>query len=63
MGWWYGLLIKDIAIMPFGAAIMKDGRITMKFPTEQEAYEYVKELEDFDNENWTDKRNGNQDQS
>ena len=35
----------------------------MKFPTEQEAYEYVKELEDFDNENWTDKRNGNQDQS
>ena len=24
---------------------------------------FKKELEDFDNENWTDKRNGNQDQS
>jgi len=43
-----------VVILPFGAAIMKDRRILMEFPTEKEAYEYVKELEEQRNENRTE---------
>ncbi len=57
------MLESDVVIMPFGAAIMRDGRIIMKFPTEQEAYEYKKELEDLNNENRTTKKYSYQDKS
>jgi len=42
-----------VAILPFGAAIIKERRIIMEFPTEKEAYEYAKELEEQDIENRT----------
>lgn len=42
--------------MPFGAAFMKKGRIEMQFPTEQEAYEYKKDLEEERDENRTEPR-------
>ena len=42
--------------MPFGAAFMKNGRIEMQFPTEQEAYEYKKDLEEERDENRTEPR-------
>lgn len=41
-----------------GAAIMKNGRITIQFPTEQEAYEYKKELEELKSENRTEQKCG-----
>lgn len=47
--------MNDVAILPFGAAIMKNGRITIQFPTEQEAYEYKKELK---SENRTEQKCG-----
>jgi hypothetical protein len=50
--------MNDVAILPYGAAIMKDGRISIMFPTEQEALEYKKELEDSDSENWTNEKCG-----
>lgn len=40
-----------VAILPFGTAIIKERRIIMEFPTEKEAYEYAKELEEQDIEN------------
>ena len=47
-----------VAIFPFGAAIIKARRIIMEFPTEKEAYEYAKELEEQDIENRTEPKFG-----
>lgn len=55
--------MKDVVIMPFGVALMKEGRVIMEFPTEQEAYEYKRELEDSDNENRTDQKCGYKNES
>lgn len=58
MGWWLRLLSRCVAILPFGAAIIKERRIIMEFPTEKEADEYAKELEEQDNENRTEPKSG-----
>lgn len=47
-----------VAILPFGTAIIKERRIIMEFPTEKEAYEYAKELEEQDIENRTEPKFG-----
>ena len=45
------VLAHSIVILPFGTTLMNENKIEIAFPTEQEAMEYIRELEGTGSEN------------
>ena len=52
LGWFSRVLEQKLVILPFGTALLNKDKIDIAFPTEQEAIEYIRELEDSTNENY-----------
>jgi len=52
LGWFSWVLEQKLVILPFGTVILNKDKIDIAFPTEQEAIEYIRELEDSTNENY-----------
>lgn len=46
------MLEQKLVILPFGTVLLNKDKIDIAFPTEQEAIEYIRELEDSTNENY-----------
>lgn len=51
LGWFNGVLGQKLVLLPFGTVFFYKDKIDVAFPTEQEAIEYIRELEDLSNEN------------
>lgn len=51
LGWFNRVLEQKFVILPFGTVFLNKDKIDISFPTEQEAIEYIRELEDSTNEN------------
>lgn len=51
LGWFSRVLEQKLVILPFGTVFLNKDKIDTAFPTEQEAIEYIRELEDSTNEN------------
>ena len=54
MGWFSRVLVQYLVILPFGTVLLNKNKIDIAFPTEQEANEYIRELEDPTNENYNE---------
>lgn len=52
LGWFSRVLEQKLVILPFGTVLLNKDKIDIAFPTEQEAIEYIRELEDLTNENY-----------
>lgn len=52
--WFSRVLEQKLVILPFGTVLLNKNKIDVAFPTEQEAIEYIKELEDSINENYNE---------
>ncbi len=50
------MLTHSLVILPFGTALFDKNKIDIAFPTEQEAIEYMRELEDTTNENYNEQQ-------
>ncbi|MFA9379147.1 MAG: hypothetical protein ACERKZ_20730 [Lachnotalea sp.] len=46
------MLEQNLVILSFGTVLLNIDKIDIAFPTEQEAIEYIRELEDSTNENY-----------
>jgi len=52
LGWCSRVLEQKLVILSFGTVLLNKDKIDVAFPTEQEAIECIKELEDSTNENY-----------
>ncbi len=52
LGWFSRVLEQKLVILSFGTVLLNKDKIDIAFPTEQEAIEYIRELEDSTNENY-----------
>lgn len=52
LGWFSRVLEQKLVILSFGTVLLNIDKIDIAFPTEQEAIEYIRELEDSTNENY-----------
>lgn len=52
LGWFSRVLEQNLVILSFGTVLLNIDKIDIAFPTEQEAIEYIRELEDSTNENY-----------